>query len=323
MNTSNMEIDLLALGEVLIDFISTEVVDSLREATTFRRYLGGSPANIAVNMSKLGCQAAIMSKTGIGAFGQFIKAELLYNGVVTDYLVMDHLVHTSFVFVSQTQGTPDFEPSRDGDYKLTPEEVSESAIAQSKIVHASTWPLSKEPSRLAVEKAFQLAQEQNKIVSLDPNYSPLIWPNYQEAQEVLRHIFSYVTITKASLDDAHRLFGPGEKPETYIKKLHDLGPKIVVFTMGKEGAMISQDGRILGHLPARKIKVVDATGAGDSFWAGYLTAMLDGHPPEVCLLFAREIAEMKLQQIGPLPAKLDRTEIYAGLPDAKDALKPV
>lgn len=323
MTTSNASIDLLAIGEVLIDFISTEVVDSLREATTFRRYLGGSPANIAVNMSKLGCQTAVMSKTGIGAFGQFIKAELLYNGVITDYLVMDHLVHTTFVFVSQTQGTPDFEPSRDGDYKLTPDEVSESVIAQAKIIHASTWPLSREPSRFAVEKAFQLAHAQNKIVSLDPNYSPLVWPNYQEAQEVLRNIFPYVTITKASLDDSHRLFGPGETPAAYIKKLHDLGPKIVVFTMGKEGAMISQEGRILGHLPARKIKVVDATGAGDSFWAGYLTAMLDGHPPEVCLLFAREIVEMKLQQIGPLPTKLDRTELYAGLPDVKDALKPI
>jgi fructokinase len=313
--TTEPDLDLLAIGEVLIDFISTEVVASLREASTFTRYLGGSPANIAVNMAKLGCNTAIMAKTGIGAFGQFVKAELLYDGVNTDYLVMDHRVHTSVIFVSRTSGTPDFEPSRSGDYKLTPAEVSEEAIARARVVHASTWPLSRQPSRSAVKKAFKLAYEQGKIVSLDPNYSPAIWPNHQKAQIVMREIYSYVTITKASLDDAHRFFGPGEKPETYIEMLHELGPKTVIFTMGKEGSLISDDGRLLGHLTARPVDVVDATGAGDSFWAGFLTAMLDGHALERCALFAREIVEMKLTKVGFLPHTIDRDEIYARLPD--------
>jgi sugar/nucleoside kinase (ribokinase family) len=308
------DIDLLAVGETLIDFISVEVVDSLRDATTFRRHLGGSPTNIAVYVAKLGGTAAIISKTGIGAFGQFLKGELRRYGVSTDYLIMDHRVHTSVIFVSRTTGTPDFEPFRSGDTQLTPAEVSEEAIARAKVVHISTWPLSREPSRSAAGTALRLAHEQGKIVSLDPNYSPRVWPEYEEAKQVIREMYSYATISKPSRDDAERLFGPGYAPEQYIQMFHELGPQLVIFTMGKEGALISHEGKLIGHVPARPVKIVDATGAGDSYWAGFLVALLDGNPPERCALFAREIVELKLTTVGPLSSTIDRREIYARLP---------
>jgi sugar/nucleoside kinase (ribokinase family) len=314
-------IDLLAVGEILIDFISVERADSLREASTFRRYLGGSPANIATNVSRLGRSAAIIGKTGIGAFGQFLKGRLQYNGVNTDYMVMDHRVHTSIIFISQTSGTPDFEPSRDGDYKLSPEEVSEEAIAAARIVHTSTWPISREPSRSAINKVFCMASDQGKTISFDPNYSPVVWPDHQEAQEVMRDIYQYVTITKASLDDSHRFFSGDHSPQTFIEMFHELGPRIVVFTMGKEGSLVSEDGHLLGHLPARPVEVKDATGAGDAFWAGFLVALLDGNPLERCLLFAREVVELKLQTVGTLPAAINREALYANLPDVSAALK--
>jgi fructokinase len=139
--TPGPQIDLLALGEILIDFISAERTDSLREASTFRRYLGGSPANLALNVSRLGGDAAIVGKIGCGPFGHYLKHGLEQGGVCTDYVVMDPQVHTSIVFVSQTSGTPDFQPRRDSDYKLNPAEIPRAAIAASSIVHTSTWPL--------------------------------------------------------------------------------------------------------------------------------------------------------------------------------------
>jgi fructokinase len=275
----------------------------------FRKYQGGSPANIAVNVSKLGGTAAVISKTGIGSFGQFLKAALQRAGVVTDYMVMDHLVHTTVIFVSRTEGTPDFEAFRAGDYKLAPTDVNEEAIARARVIHASTFALSREPCRSAVEKAFRLAEDHGKIISLDPNYSRRIWPNYREARDVLEHMLGYATITKPSLDDASRVFGAQEKPETYIQWFHEMGPPIVVLTMGADGILLSEEGEVT-YVPARKVEVVDATGAGDSFWAGFLTALLDGSSLERCALFAREIVERKLSTVGPLPNTIDRDEIY-------------
>jgi fructokinase len=230
--------------------------------------------------------------------------------VLCDYLVMDHRVHTSVIFVSRTARTADFEAFRNGDYQLDPREIDEESIQRAKVVHASTWALSREPCRLAVERAFELAQKHGKIISLDPNYSPQIWPDYRAATTILPRMLSYATITKPSLDDATRLFGRDKSPEEYIERFHALGPKIVVFTMGAGGVLLSEEGR-LTRIPARPIKVVDATGAGDSFWAGFLVALLDGNPIERCALFAREIVERKLTTVGPLPDNIDRQQVYA------------
>jgi fructokinase len=234
--------------------------------------------------------------------------------VSTDYLVMDHRVHTSVIFVSRSSGTPEFEAFRDGDYQLSPKEVPEEAVARARVVHASTFALSREPCRAAVRQAFELAHGLGKIVSLDPNYSPVIWPDYQEARQVIQDLYRHATITKPSLDDAERLFGPGRSPEAYIEEIHALGPRTVILTMGGDGVLISHEGRVLGHVPARQVDVVDVTGAGDAFWAGFLVALLDGHSLEGCALFAREIVELKLTTVGPLPGSIDRGEIYAQLP---------
>src|SRR5918997_227981 len=286
-------LDVLTIGETVVDFISVEKTDTLSNASTFERHLGGSPANIAVYVSKLGGASAVIAKTGIGAFGKFLKSELQRHGVTTDYLSMDHRTHTTVIFVSSTAATPDFEEFRSGDYLLRPEEISEEAISRTRVIHASTFAL-----------------------SLEPNYSRRIWPDYKEARRVIRDAYRYVNVTKPSADDARRIFGPDHEPEQYIDMFHDLGAETVVFTMGEEGNLISENGKITAHVPARPVEVVDVTGAGDAFWAGFLTATLDGNSAERSVLFAREVVERKLTTKGPLPSEIEREELYASLQES-------
>ena len=314
MDIPEGDLDLLAIGEMVVDLISVEETYDLRDAHTFRKYQGGAPANIARYVAKLGGKSAVISKTGSGTFGQFLKAELTRSGVLTDYLVLDQRVQTSVIFITRSKDVADSEAYRSGDYRLEPREIDEEAIQRAKVVHASTFSLSREPCRSAVEKAFQLAQKHGKIISLDPNYNPAIWPQYQEAQDVLRRLFAYATISKPSLEDAQRVFGRGKTPEAYIEQFHALGPRIVVFTMGADGIILSEAGK-MSHIPARPVEVVDATGAGDAFWAGFLIALLDGHPLKDCALFGREIVERKLATVGPLPDLIDRAEVYATIAD--------
>jgi fructokinase len=303
------DIDLLAIGETLIDFISEETVPSLNEAQTFRRFQGGSPGNIAGNVARLGGTGGLISKIGDDAFGRFCKAELERAGLITDYLVIDPAVRTTVIFVSKTIGTPDFSDYRAGDAELTPQEISEEAIQRARVVHASTFALSRRPCRDAVVHAFQLAHKHGKLISLDPNYSPRIWPDHGEALEVLQQLYALATLTKPSLDDAGRLFGPGKSLEDYIDRFHAWGPRLVVLTLGKDGVIVSLDGQRTRISP-RPVRVVDATGAGDAFWAGYLVSLLDGHNPVFSAHFAQAVVARKLERVGPLPAVMDREALY-------------
>lgn len=320
--TSQHKIGLLAIGEALIDLISTEPADRLEEAPLFRRFQGGSPANLAVNVARLGGRSALVARAGDDAFGRYFKSTLQACGVDTRYFTLDPAWQTSLVFVARTSGTPDFQPYRSADYHLFPDDLPKQALANAQVVHTTTWPLSREPARSTVLQWMRQARAAGAIISFDPNYSPLVWPEREEALQVMRQLFEVVTLVKASLDDAQRLFGPGQAPTEYIRRFHDLGPQVVVFTLGKEGSLLSEGGRLVGRLPSRKIAVVDATGAGDAFWSGFLAALLDGSNYPTSLLFAREVVEIKLKTMGALPNELSRSEIYARLGESGQEFQP-
>jgi fructokinase len=316
MGASDTAIDLLAIGELLVDLISTEPTDSLATAARFERYQGGSPANIAVNVARLGGRAAVMARVGDDALGVFLRQELADAGVQVADVQTDGDAHTSVVLVARTATTPDFLPMRDADFRLDPADL-EASVARARAVHTSTWPLSREPARQCAVRALHIAHARGKVTSLDPNYTPRIWPDRDEALEMLGEVLPYVTVTKPSADDAARLFGETLASHEVIRRFHAMGPPLVLFTMGAEGMIVSVDGDQT-HVPARQLEVVDATGAGDAFWSGFLMAHLDGLPPAHCAYVARELAERKLKTIGPMPEMQDRTQVYA---KAREAMR--
>ncbi|MEJ5314822.1 MAG: sugar kinase [Anaerolinea sp.] len=308
------DVGLVAIGEILVDLIGAEPAESLDSTECFCRFQGGSPANLAVNVARLGGRSALIACVGNDAFGRFLESHVAQGGVNTRWLRHEDQAPTSLVFVSRTSGTPDFQPYRGADYRITPQDVPDEAIRAAKVLHFTTWPLSMEPSRSAVISAIERAKSWGKVVSFDPNFSPKIWQNQPEALEVIREVYRSVTLTKASLVDCHRLFGPGDTPDGYIRRFHEWGAEVVIFTMGEQGSLLSQRGKAVLRLPVRPVQVVDATGAGDAFWAGFLTAWMDGKSPEECLLFAREVVEAKLRVVGPLREGLDRWKIYTQMP---------
>ncbi|MCO5243170.1 MAG: PfkB family carbohydrate kinase [Anaerolineae bacterium] len=165
----------------------------------------------------------------------------------------------------------------------------------------------------------ELQALQDQIVSDgDPNYSPRVWPDQREAMAALQELYALATVTKPSLDDASRLFGEGLRPEAYVERFHAWGPRLVILTMGKNGVMVSNDGYIT-HIPALPVHVVDATGAGDAFWAGYVVSLLDGHDPVFCAHVAQAVVAQKLQRVGPLPSSVDRQALYN---QTKQTLRP-
>lgn len=305
-------IDVLCVGETVIDMISLEQADSLAHAIHFERRLGGSPANVAAQVARLGGRGAIISKVGVGAFGSFCRETLDASGVVTDYLVMDPGVHTTVVFVTRTGGTPDFEAFRAGDTQLRPEDVSPQALESARVIHTTVFALCAEPSRSTIRNLLRDASARGKLISLDPNYHPRIWPDRDEALDTLRTLYPLVDITKPSLDDAVRIFGPGQRPEAYLDAFHELGARVVLLSMGARGVWRSDDaGR--EFFVTQPIEARNATGAGDAFWAGLLLATLDGQAPGVQIRFAQEVARRRLMDDGPGMTRDERIAAYARL----------
>ncbi len=313
-------LDLLAVGETIVDFISHEMAHSLRTAGQFSRYLGGQSANVAVYVAKLGGRSAIITKLGSDYFGEYVEDQLQHHGVNTEAVSRTSEAATTNAFVTRTVSIPDFQVNRGADALLAVRQVDEEMISRARIVHTSAFALSKDPQRLAVRRAMRLGSRFGKIVTLDPNYDPRVWPDKVEAWEVLAEVMPYVTIVKPSLEDARRLFDVNMDEETLeetaISEFHDLGAKIVILTRSGGIVTVSDNGNVERVGPLPKVKIENVTGARDAFWSALLMAHLDGKDWPEAVHFAHEVASLKLRVEGHVERMIDRESLYAGLGSA-------
>ena len=310
-------LDLLAVGETMVDFISHEKANSLRTAGQFSRYLGGQPANVAVYVAKLGGRSAVITKLGSDYFGEYVEDQLQHHGVGTEAVSRTGEAATTNAFVTRTVSVPDFQVNRGADALLAVHQVDEEMISRARIVHTSAFALSRDPQRLAVRRAMRLGSRLGKIVTLDPNYDPRVWPDKVEAWEVLAEVMPYVTIVKPSLEDARRLFDFNMDEETLeetaLSEFHDLGAETVILTRSGGVVTISEGGNVEHVGPLPKVQVENVTGARDAFWSALLMAHLDGKGWPEAVHFAHEVASLKLRVEGHVERMIDRESIYRSL----------
>jgi len=284
--------DLLSIGELLIDTI---VIGSAHQ-----RLFGGAPANVAVNYAQLGGGAAIIAKVGADSAGRFLLETLRAYGVLSQGVLVDPKHRTSEVCIGL--GEMPSRCMRDADIHLRPDEISANLVNRCRILHTSAFSLAQEPSRSAVLETVRLAKESGKLVSLEPNYRPWIWPHHQEALRTLEELMSSVDAVKPSLEDARSLYGE-MAPEEYLRLFSRLGPSLVVVTLGQEGCLLYYEGETI-KVPGYEVEVVDTTGAGDAFWAGFLLRWLGGETPVEAARFGNAVAALKVGTVGaiaPLP----------------------
>ncbi len=310
-------LDVLAVGESLVDFISHEFRISLRTADRFSRYLGGQPANVAVYVAKLGGRSAVITKVGTDYFGEFVEDQLGRHGVSTEGVHRAPGEPTTSAFVTRTVNVPDFQVNRGADSLLNIREVPDELVERAQVVHTSAFALSRDPQRLAVRRAMRLGARLGKVVSLDPNYDPRVWPDREEAWEVLAEVLPYVTIVKPSLEDARRLFDPNMNDaaleEACLDAFHDLGAGVVVIT-SSGGVVVVSDGTSVERVgPLPRVDIQSVTGARDAFWSALLVGHLDGKDWPTSVRFAHEVAALKLGVEGHVERMIDREALYRRL----------
>ncbi|MNX35212.1 5-dehydro-2-deoxygluconokinase [compost metagenome] len=302
-------IDIISVGEVLIDFIGHEVNTSINRTKDYHRFLGGSPTNVAVNAARLGLKSVLVATCGQDGLGEYIVRKLKANNVITSQIRKSDTEPTSVIFVSKSTGTPDFIPYREADYQIDQSQITDELLENAKIFHTTCFALSKNPARTTILESAKKAKDLGVQTSIDINFSERIWPNREEAKEVLREYLSTNPLVKLSEDDCYRLFAEAKTEDYIFDYFHELGASTICLTKGKDGVVLSDKKFGMFHQKATQIDdIKDTTGAGDAFWTGFLYAQLLNKNLEECITIAQKLAVLKLQNVGRLPEGINFQE---------------
>ncbi|MBR3157709.1 MAG: carbohydrate kinase [Atopobiaceae bacterium] len=315
-----------ALGEVLIDFTDHGVSNAGQKL--FERNPGGAPANVLVALKKLGHEVAFIGKVGQDMHGDFLRKTLVDNGIDCTGLISDPDFFTTLAFVAlDDQGDRSFSFARKpgADTQLRAEELPADVIRDSKVFHVGSLSLTDEPARSATIAALDAAKQAGCVMSYDPNYRDSLWTSAEAASEQMRSIVKYMDLIKISAEECP-LMTDKTDPAEAAAILLEQGASIVVVTLDADGAFVAtKDGSRM--VPSFRVEAVDTTGAGDSFWGGFLCAFVESGlaPTDVSIAraatfvrFGNAVASLCVRNRGAIPAMPERTDVEEVLAAAQD-----
>jgi len=288
-----MEKYILAIGELLIDIISNNTVTNLSQASGFTIHAGGSAANFSRFLKPCNTNTILVASVGDDGFGNLLLDELKQEGLNIDHIFQWEKYATSLIVVGKTKGTPDFIPYRNADCMIT--SVDDTLINHASLLHTTAFALSKQPSQTTILQAFATANKLGIPVSVDWNYAEKIWGTNNNAESVFKQLQTYQPLFKFSLDDVERFAGRKLTKNEAKEYLETVLCSAICLTCGSEGVYYKTSLSHWQFMPAQPIEVKDATGAGDAFWAGFISEWSKGNAIELCVAKGIHTASLKLQ----------------------------
>jgi len=296
---SSRPLDVAALGRVNLDFNPTELFRPWKECQTFRKYVGGSPANITVGLSRLGKKAGLIGCVSDDQMGVFCREYLERQGVDTRCLATarggEHLGVAFTEIESPTKCKLTMYRDNVADLQLTPRDVQADYIASAKLLLISGTALSASPSREAALTAIELARRANTPILFDIDYRPWIWRSDDEISVYYTLAAREADIIMGSREEYDRmdaLLCPGLTDEQTARRWFGERAGLVIIKHGKDGsAAYAVDGErfLVRPFPIQPIK---STGGGDVYGSAFLYGMLEGWPLAQCLEFGSASASM-------------------------------
>ncbi len=271
---TELNVDVVCLGELLIDMFPAEIGRRLAEVSAFHPKPGGAPANVAAGLARLGRRSAFIGKVGDDAFGRHLAEVLAAENVETRGMRFDRRARTTMAFIASPDPHTNeylFYRNPGADTRLQADELDETLLRNCRAVHFGSLSLVEEPIRSAALRAVEIVSDSGGLVSLDVNYRPSLWASADAASGAVMDIIGQVDLLKVNEEELALLTGevdPAAGGMSLIKR----GPKICVMTSGAGGSyFITSAGT--GFVPAFEVETVDATGCGDSFVAGLLSQL--------------------------------------------------
>lgn len=272
------KLEVLSYGEALVDFLPDQAGKPLRQVTNFRKTSGGAPANMAIGLAKLGRKVGLMGAVGADEFGYFLRDHLEENGVDVSGVYVTERAKTGITFVSlDANGERSFvfyrQPSADTMFRA--EDINVETIRNCAIFIAGSNLLVTPDVREATFTALDYAREFGKFIVIDPNVRLHLWDDLDFARGLITRLLSYADVVKLN-DDEVEFLGGSDAESFYHEELEPAGVKALIATRAERGAEVFC-GPLHTTAVAPHFKVIDTTGAGDGFVAGFVAGLCVEH----------------------------------------------
>jgi sugar/nucleoside kinase (ribokinase family) len=295
-------LDVVGIGEALVQFNPLDE-GPIRHAALFEKHVAGSESNVAIGVSRLGHKSALITKLGEDELSRFIISTLNGEGVETKWIKQIPEKNCGIFIVQRNYPVPGrsdvlYYRSDSAARLLSPKDIREDVIGQSKILHISgITPALSDSCKETAFKAIELAHEYKVRFSFDPNYRRKLW-SISEARQVFQKMASKAEILFSGVDEAEMILGRRLDPEETLERLSSLGPKIVILKLSAKEGLIAKSPHGRVRAKPYRIPVVDAIGAGDAMVAGFLSGLLSNESMGRCLRMASACAALTVMRKG-------------------------
>lgn len=299
------EYDLILLGRVAIDFNPLDYFKALDKSETFKKYLGGSPANIAVGMARLGKKIGFFGRVSDDQFGTYVVDYFKNEGIDTSRIRRctngEKLGLTFTEILSETESSILMYREGVADLQLDVVDIDEEYIQKAKALLISGTALSASPSREAALKAVSLAKKNNTKIVFDIDYRSYTWKNKDEIAIYYSMVASHADIILGSREEydlTESLINPVHDDLATAKYWSEKGAKIVVIKHGKAGSTAyTCDGKSYSVKPF-PVKALKGFGGGDGYASAFLYGLFEGMDVNDCLEMGSAEAAMLVASHG-------------------------
>ena len=292
--------DIVLIGRAAIDFNPNELYRTLDKVETFSMYVGGSPANLAVGINKLGGKVGFIGCVSNDQFGDFIINYFNERGIDTTQITRakhgENLGLTFTEISSPTDSQILMYRNQAADLMITPQDVSEEYIADSKILLISGTALAASPSREACLLALQYAKKHGVKVIFDIDYREYTWDSLEDVSIYYSIVATQSDIVMGSREEFNLTENiPEDNPiadHELAEKYIACGNKIVVIKHGKKGSIGYTADKQAFKVESYHVKLLKSFGGGDAYGSAFIHGLLQHWSVDKALKYGTAHAAM-------------------------------